>query len=431
MSPKARLARCFTFVLVDFVQNQRLNQLPEHTWSRLRALLDGVPPGACHGAGEPIDLSLGEPRHPMPDFVGDILRENQALYAKYPPIQGTEDWQNAVSGWLARRYGLGDIAAERHILPLSGTREGLFSAAFVAVPGEKAGAQPAVLMPNPFYQCYAAAALCAGAEPVYVPATAQNGFLPDFAGLDDDVWARAALIYLCSPSNPQGTVAERAYLAEIIAKARQNDVTLVADECYAEIYVDEPPVGVLQVCAEMAADGRGAADNPYAGVLAFHSLSKRSNLPGLRSGFVAGDPALIDAFRTLRAYGGAPSPLPVYAAAAAAWADEEHVEASRALYRAKFDAAEHILAGRLGYYRPGGGFYLWLNVDDGERAAKRLWQDAGIRVVPGRYLAQSDASGYNPGASYIRVALVQPFETTEKALQQLAQTLDASEKGGA
>lgn len=367
----------------------------------------------------------------MPDFVGDILTQNQALYAKYPPIQGTPEWQDAVSGWLKRRYGLTDIDAQRHILPLSGTREGLFSAAFVAVPDEKAGARPAVLMPNPFYQCYAAAALSAGAEPVYVPATAENGFLPDFAALDDELWARAALIYLCSPSNPQGTVAEQGYLAEIIDKARRNNVTLVVDECYAEIYVDEPPVGVLQVCAEMAADGRGQANNPYEGVLAFHSLSKRSNLPGLRSGFVAGDPALISDFRTLRSYGGAPSPLPVYAAAAAAWADEAHVEASRALYRAKFGAAERILAGRLGYYRPGGGFYLWLDVEDGERAAKQLWQEAGIRVVPGRYLAQNDASGYNPGAPYIRVALVQPIETTEKALQQLAQTLDPPRAGGA
>lgn len=413
------------------MRNSRLDHLPEHTWDRLRALLDGVRPGAGSGANEPIDLSLGEPRHPMPDFIGEILAQNQALYAKYPPIQGTLAWQAAVSGWLGRRYGLTDIDAQRHILPVSGTREGLFSAAFIAVPEEKAGAKPAVLMPNPFYQCYAAAALCAGAEPVYVPATAENGFLPGFATLDDDLWARAALIYLCSPSNPQGTVAERGYLGKIIAKARRNDVILVVDECYAEIYADAPPVGVLQVCAEMAADGRGEADDPYSGVLAFHSLSKRSNLPGLRSGFVAGDPALIAEFRTLRTYGGAPSPLPVYAAAAAAWADEGHVEASRALYREKFDAAERILAGRLSYFRPGGGFYLWLDVGNGERAAKQLWQEAGIRVVPGRYLAQSDASGYNPGAPYIRVALVQPVETTEKALQQLAQTLDPSGTGGA
>lgn len=409
------------------MQNQRLNRIPEHTWDRLRALLDGQTPGEP----DPINLALGEPQHPMPDFIGKVLRDHESLYAKYPPLQGTQEWQSAVENWLSRRYGLRDFDASHHILPLSGTREGLFSAAFVATPEEKAGLNPAILIPNPFYQCYAAAALSAGAEPVYVPANAENGFLPDFAGLDTALWERTAAIYLCTPSNPQGTVASRDYLADLVSRARTHDVTLLVDECYSEIYTDDPPPGILEVCAEIAKDDEGSSQSIYANVLSFQSLSKRSNLPGLRSGFVAGDPALISAYRTLRAYGGCPSPLPVYAAAAAAWSDEEHVETSRALYREKIGAAEDILAGRFGFFRPAGGFFLWLDVGDGELAAKRLWQEAGIRVVPGRYLAQTDADGYNPGAAYIRVALVQSIETTEKALKRLVQTLDTPIGGAA
>lgn len=419
--------QCFAFVLTRPVQNQRLSRLPEHTWDRLRALLDGHAPGAA----EPINLALGEPQHQMPAFVGKVLSDHANLYAKYPPLQGSAEWQAAVESWLKRRYGLSDIAAERHILPLSGTREGLFSAALVAVPESKADTTPAVMIPNPFYQCYAAAALSAGAEPVYVPAMADNGFLPDFMGLDESQWERTAAIYLCTPSNPQGTVASRDYLAALITRARRHDVTLLVDECYSEIYVDNPPPGVLEVCAAMAEESGDDVTSPYANVLSFQSLSKRSNLPGLRSGFIAGDPALIETYRTLRAYGGCPSPLPVYAAAAAAWNDEEHVEVSRALYREKIDAAERIFAGRYGFFRPAGGFFLWLDVGDGEVAAERLWREAGIRVVPGRYLAQTDEGGYNPGTAYIRVALVQPSEITERALKLLVQTLDASFGGPA
>ena len=363
-----------------------------------------------------LDLALGEPKHAMPGFVSEILRDHEAEYGRYPPIQGTPDWQAAVPGWLGRRYGLSTIEPDRHILPVSGTREGLFNAAFIAVPETKAGIRPAVLMPNPFYQCYAAAALAAGAEPVYLPATAKTGFLPDFAAVDDATWARTALVYLCSPGNPQGAVASPTYFNDVIAHCRAHDAVLIVDECYAEIYTQDPPPGVLQ----------SAGDN-YENVLAFHSLSKRSNLPGLRAGFVAGDPVLIAAYKELRAYGGSPSPLPVYAAAAAAWHDDAHVEDNRALYRAKMDAAERILGNRFGCVRPGGGFFLWLEVGNGEAAAKRLWTEAGLRVVPGAYLARADATGYNPGARYIRVALVHPLDITEEALTRLQNTLDADD----
>ncbi len=406
--------------------NPRLEQLPDHTWGQLRALLDPFEPAQVAGRNEPLNLTIGEPRHPKPDFVTDILQATQSEYSKYPPIQGTPAWQDAVANWLARRYGLADINADDHLLPVSGTREGLFMAAFVAVPNGISEAAPLVLMPNPLYQCYAAAALCAGGEPIYVAATAETGFLPDFCGLPDSVLDRTALIYLCTPANPQGAVASQAYFEALVTMVRARDITLIVDECYAEIYIDAPPLGVLQACTIMAQNGDKYATGTYANILAFHSLSKRSNLPGLRSGFVAGDPVLIGAYRKLRSYGGNPSPLPVYAAAAAAWNDEVHVEDNRRLYRAKFDMAEAILKGQFCYYRPGGGFYLWLDVEDGELAAKRLWREAGVRVLPGRYLARDDSSGYNPGAAYIRVALVQPLEATEQAFELIVSTLGTS-----
>jgi N-succinyldiaminopimelate aminotransferase len=402
------------------VLNPRFQQLPAHTWTQLRALLDKVPAGR----NASLDLTIGEPRHPMPAFINEVLEANSAGYAKYPPIQGTSAWQQAVAGWLERRYGLPSMDPDQHVLPVSGTREGLFNVAFIAIPDSKNGQRPLVLMPNPFYQCYAAAALAAGAEPFYVPATAATGFLPDFAGLDPAVLARTALIYLCTPANPQGTVADQAYFDAVIGLCRAHDITLVVDECYGEIYPDAPPVGALEACLSMARRGLGDPANPYANVLSFQSLSKRSNVPGLRSGFVAGDPRLIAAYRELRSYAGAPSPLPVYAAAAAAWSDEAHVEENRVLYRAKFDAAERILQGRFGAYRPGGGFYLWLDVGDGEAACRALWGKAGVRVLPGAYLARPDASGYNPGAAYIRVALVNSLEVTELALQSIRDTLE-------
>jgi aspartate/methionine/tyrosine aminotransferase len=300
-------------------------------------------------------------------------------------------------------------------VPCAGTREGLFRCAFLAVPPEKAGRQPAVLMPNPFYQCYAGAAVAAGAEPIYVPAGRDNDFLPDYAGLPDEVLARTALVYVCSPSNPQGTVASRDYLRTLVELSRAYDFTLVVDECYAEIYTEAPPPGTLEVCAEMGGDLRN--------VLVFHSLSKRSNVPGLRSGFVAGDPDLLRLYLRLSEYGGNPSPLPVYAAATALWQEESHVEANRALYTEKFDLAGRVLGNRFGYYRPAGGFFLWLDVGDGEAAARELWQRAAVRVLPGGYLTAGEAGVDSPGHRYIRVAMVNDAAVTAEALERISNTL--------
>ncbi len=393
--------------------NPRLDMLPDYPFERLRGLLDPLPPPSHLS---PLAMSLGEPQHPYPDFVGEILHANRHLYGKYPPVAGTPEFREAVVSWLNRRFDLpeGLVDADRHIAPCAGTREALFRTAFLTVPPEKAGNQPVVLMPNPFYQCYAGAAVAAGAEPVFVNAVAENGFLPDFSGLDEETLARTALVYFCTPGNPQGAVADLDYLNDLVALSRQYDFTLVVDECYAEIYNGEAPPGTLQVCA-------GSGD--LSGVLVFHSLSKRSNVAGLRSGFVAGDGELITLFRRLSEYGGNPSPLPVYAAATALWRDEDHVVANRALYREKFDLAERILSNRFGFYRPDGGFFLWLDVGDGEAATRELWTQAAVRVLPGSYLAAADGDGGNSGDRYIRVAMVHEYAIMEDALARIAETL--------
>ncbi len=393
------------------VLNTRLDLLTDYPFKRLADLLGDSP------VTDPIVMAIGEPQHPPPPMVARILGETAALWGKYPPVAGNEEWRGAVGGWLQRRFSLPDgmVDPARHVLPVAGTREALFLFAQVVCEWKGQGARPVVLIPNPFYQVYKGAALMAGAEPVLVPAHADNGFLPDFSAVPEDVLARTALAYLCNPANPQGTVAGRAYLEQTLALARRVGFVLAMDECYCEIYDRAPPCGILEICA---ASG-GAMDN----VVAFHSLSKRSSVPGLRSGFVVGDAALIARFSRLRSYGGASVPLPVLAASAALWQDEAHVEENRALYRAKIDSAEQILGTRFDFFRPAGGFFLWLNVGNGEDAARLLWHKAGVRVLPGAYLADSAPLQNNPGTAYIRVALVHDRETTCRALRRLADTL--------
>lgn len=386
---------------------ERFSNLPDYAFPRLRKLLDAHPAG-----GDPIAMTIGEPRHAMPDFVGPILADNLAGFGVYPPNDGTPELLAAISGWIARRYGV--PVAENRLMVLNGTREGLFNALIALCPETKNGQRPAVLVPNPFYQVYAVAALTVGAEPVYVPATAATGFLPDYASLPAAVLDRVTVAYICSPSNPQGAVASREYLADLLALAEKHDFTVFADECYSEIWRDTPPPGILDVAAETGA-------NPER-VVAFHSLSKRSNLPGLRSGFVAAGPASMERIRKLRAFAGAPLPLPLQKVAEACWQDDAHVAASRALYQEKFADADAVFAGMQGYQPPGGGFFLWLPVEDGEEAALKLWRETGVRVLPGAYLSR-DAGGDNPGKGYIRVALVAPRQETQRGLTQLRDCL--------
>lgn len=386
---------------------ERFSNLPEYAFPRLRKLLDVHAPG-----GEPIAMTIGEPRHAMPDFVGPILAANLSGFGVYPPNDGTPELLDAISGWIARRYGV--TLPEDRLMVLNGTREGLFNACIALCPETKNGQRPVVLMPNPFYQVYAVAALTVGAEPVYVPATAATGFLPDYGSLPKEVLDRVAIAYICSPANPQGAVASADYLADLLALAEKHDFTVLADECYSEIWREAPPPGLLQVAAAQGADPERA--------VVFHSLSKRSNLPGLRSGFVAAGPESMKRIRQLRSFAGAPLPLPLQRVAEAAWADEGHVTASRALYQQKFQGADRVFAGVQGYQAPDGGFFLWLPVDDGEQAALRLWRETGVRVLPGAYLSR-DAGGQNPGKGYIRVALVATPEETQRGLTMLRDCL--------
>jgi len=399
--------------------SNRFDQMPDGPFARLNALLDGIQPGQ-----DPILLSLGEPQHAFPDFVSDVLRAHEKDYGRYPPIVGTSAFRDAAAGWLARRYNLAPetLEPDARILPVNGTREALFNLALVACPGEKAGKQPAVLIPNPFYQCYAAGALAANAEPHYISATAENGFMPDFAGLDEDLLARTAMIYFCSPANPQGTVASLEYLKDLIELARTHGATLVVDECYADIYDRTEPPGALQAALELQLPKSG---DPFENIIVFHSLSKRSSLPGLRSGFCCGDKALMKRFRAFRNIAAPQSPLPVIAAATACWNDDTHAAENRARYQTKIDAAENIFGNRFAFYRPAGGFFLWLDVGDGEAATKKLWAQAGIKVLPGGYLSRDDETvvGGNPGARFIRIALVNDEKTTEEALTRINRVL--------
>ncbi|WP_074765406.1 aminotransferase class I/II-fold pyridoxal phosphate-dependent enzyme [Magnetospirillum fulvum] len=392
--------------------DDRLGTLPDYPFARLTALL-----GAPSGPGATV-MSIGEPQHAPPPLAAEILAREAGLWNKYPPATGTEAFRQAVAGWLGRRYDLpaGLVDPDRAILPVAGTREALFLIAQAVCGRRDDGKPPVVLLPNPFYQVYAGAAAMAGAEPVFVPSGDGPTGLPDYSTLPPALLERTALAYLCSPANPQGKVADTALLERTIRAARRHGFVLAADECYSEIWDQAPPPGALSVCATL---GEGLSH-----VVVFNSLSKRSSLPGLRSGFVAGDERVIAAFARLRSYGGAATPLPVLAAATALWNDEDHVVANRDLYRAKTDLAERLLGGRFGFVRPEGGFFLWLDVGDGEAAAKTLWREAAIRVLPGAYLAGTGADGRNPGQRYIRVALVHDLQTTETALSRLGALLD-------
>jgi aspartate/methionine/tyrosine aminotransferase len=394
--------------------NPALDLLTDYPFDRLRALLDGIDPPA---GGKPVIMSLGEPQHTPPPLIAKVIAEQAGEWGRYPPIGGTVAFLDAVTAWLTRRYHLPGAMIEggRHVLAVSGTREALYMAGDLCIPGEKAGTRPCVLIPNPFYQVYQGAAVMSGADALYLPATRESGFLPDLTRVAAPDLDRAALCFLCSPANPQGAVADMDYLKEAITLARAHDFVLALDECYGEIYDRAPPPGGLEACAELG----GGLEN----VLVFHSLSKRSSAPGLRSGFVAGDADLIGRLRMLRNYAGATLPIPLLAASAALWLDEAHVEANRALYRAKFDLADEMIKGRFGQYRPGGGFYLWLEVGDGERAARELWRGAGVKVIPGAYLARPGPDGDNPGEAYIRVALVHAPEVVSQALERMLSVL--------
>lgn len=356
-----------------------------------------------------MHMTIGEPKHPFPNWVPEVLAQAVDGFGKYPPNDGAPELLNAISGWLDQRYGV-DVPTDQ-IMALNGTREGLFNALIALCPEQTSrGEKPVVLIPNPFYQVYAVAAVTVGAEPVFLPATAENNFLPDYSKLSPEILNRTEVAFICSPANPQGAVADRDYWANLIALAEKYDFKIFADECYSEIYRDTPPPGALEVAREGGADPERVA--------IFHSLSKRSNLPGLRSGFVAGGPESIKRVRQLRAYAGAPLPLPLQRVAERAWTDEEHVIENRRMYQEKYQIADEIFAGVPGYRPPEAGFFLWLPVEDGEAAAMKMWLDTGVRVLPGAYLSR-DVNEENPGKGFIRVAMVAPKEDMTRGLIQI------------
>lgn len=390
-----------------------MSQLPAGPFARLAELLGDIKPGK-----EPINLSVGDPSGNVPAFVTEILARSASAFGTYPPITGSDAWRQAAAAWLNGRFGLnGAIDSEKHVLPLNGTREGLFLALFPLIPVEKNGARPIVAMPNPFYQAYAAAALGVHAEPLYVPATAASGFLPDYASLPQSVLQRLAAVYICSPSNPEGAVATEDYWRQLFALAERHDFIVLADECYADIYFDKPPACALLTRRKQSGD--------FSRLLTFHSLSKRSGLPGLRSGMVAGDEHLIARFRAFRHVAGPQMPGPIMAASAAAWGDEEHVTANRARYAEKMAAAERILGNR--FSRPAGGFFLWLETGNGEQTTLSLWREEGVRVLPGAYMGRESEpkkTQSNPGFSFIRIALVKDLSTIMTALERVRDFLE-------
>jgi aspartate/methionine/tyrosine aminotransferase len=379
---------------------------------KLRELIDPFPPGM-----PAISLAVGEPQHPIPSFVGPVLAKHVAEFGRYPANKGLDEFGKAVADWVGRRFTLErPLDAANEVLVLNGTREGLFLAALAAKNWVKPRqGPPAILIPNPFYAAYAAGAIGANCEPVYLPTTRETGFLPDLDALSDELLARTVAFYLASPANPQGAVADLDYLKKLTAMARRFGFMIFSDECYCEIYSEHPPHGMLE-----------AAGPDFANVAIFHSLSKRSSLPGLRIGFAAGDRSYMQAYLELRNVAAPMVPTPMQHVAIAAYNDEKHVEENRRLYREKFDLADQIVGDRYGYKRPAGGFFLWLDVSaqgGSEAATLKLWREAGLRVVPGRYLAREQDDGSNPGADYIRVAMVQNNEITAEALHRLVGVL--------
>ena len=382
-------------------------------FTRLRRLLAEVPTASA----KPIDMTAGDPKETMPGFVVDRMAEAKHLLGTYPLTRGSEDLRKTIASWIERRYGLaGRIEALREVHPLNGSREGLFYAILPASGRKRVKGRQVVLMPNPYYHAYFGSASAVNAETVFLDATEATGHLPDLDQLakDTETLERTIAFYLCTPANPQGAVASPAYLRRALALARQYDFMLFVDECYSEIYTGEPPTGGLQVAA--------TTDEKFKNIIVFNSLSKRSNLPGLRSGFVAGDGDFVEALAETRNMVGPQMPGPVQHASIAVWSEEQHVSSIRQAYRAKFDVCDEMLKGRMGYRRPGGGFFLWLDMSHlggGVEATVTLWKRAGVRVVPGAYLCQVNRDGENPGERYVRVALVHPVPLIREALERV------------
>jgi N-succinyldiaminopimelate aminotransferase len=393
--------------------NRNLESLPPYPFERLRGLLDGVVPSS-HWS--PISMSIGEPKHPAPPLVRDALVAALDGLSVYPPTAGGEPLRQAVAHWARARWGLDRLDPATEVLPVNGSKEALFAIAQAVVDPSPGAPRPVVLLPNPCYQVYEGAALLAGADVHYVEQVPETGFAPDWSTVPEAVWARVQLVYFCSPGNPTGSVVTREQWGALFALADRHGFVIASDECYSEIYPDEaaPPEGALAAAQALGRHG-------WPGLLVFSSLSKRSSVPGLRSGFVAGDASLIARFRLLRSYNGGAMSLTVQAASVAAWTDETHVRENRRLYRAKFETVLPLLSGSLEVSAPEGGFFLWARVPGGDDAAftRELYRQYNVLVLPGSYLART-VGGRNPGAGHVRLALVEGRDACAEAARRIS-----------
>lgn len=396
--------------------NPDLNKLHPYPFEKLNALKAGTTPPESL---KHIALSIGEPKHDAPQFVVDALVGAMSKLNTYPLTKGIPELRQSISDWLVQRFGLNkdSLDIEKNILPVAGTREALFAFAQAVI--DPSADKPLVLMPNPFYQIYEGAAFLAGAKPYYYNTTVENDYLPDFDAIPDDIWQRCQLLYICSPGNPTGAVISKDSLQSLIKKAKQFDFIIASDECYSELYFDEsnPPAGLLEASQEMG-------NSDYSHCVIFHSLSKRSNLPGLRSGFVAGDADVLANFLKYRTYHGCALPPTHQIASVAAWSDEEHVKQNRTLYKEKFKSVLDILQPVIDVQMPAASFYLWLKTPICEQEfAKQLFATQHITVLPGSYLSREN-NGFNPGAGHVRMALVAPLDECIEAAKRIKQYIE-------
>jgi N-succinyldiaminopimelate aminotransferase len=394
--------------------NPNLDKLQSYPFEKLRDLFAGTTPPADLAE---IKLHIGEPQHPTPQLVKDKLVASLAGLASYPTTNGSDALRQSIADWIARRYGIPAPDAASQVLPVNGSREALFAIAQAVIAPRK-HSQPVVISPNPFYQIYEGAALLAGARPFFLNQTPANDFRMDWASVPEEVWQDCQLVYVCSPGNPTGKVMQLDEWRTLFELADRHGFVVAADECYSEIYFDEakPPLGGLQAARQLGRDD-------YRNLVMFSSLSKRSNVPGMRSGFVAGDAALLKKFWLYRTYQGCAMPPPVQAASAAAWADEAHVRDNRRLYVEKFERVTPLVARHLRTAKPDAGFYLWADVSptglSDTEFARELRRQYNVTVLPGSYLAR-DAAGINPGRDFIRIALVAGVEECLEAARRIA-----------
>jgi len=382
----------------------RIAQMGEYPFARLAQLLKGITPNPDL---QMIDAGAGEPRLPLPSFVEPTLAQHLSGFSKYPSTAGNDFLRESIANWLKRRFGLKHVDAQTQVLSANGTREALFAAAHALV-NPNAIQPPFIMMPNPMYQIYLGAAITAGGEPYLQPCISDNGFSPDIDHITPDIWDNTALIYVCSPSNPTGWVADYAYYEKLLKLAEKHDFYVLADECYSEIYYQNKPIGLLEVA-------QGMGNTTYKRCLVMNSLSKRSALPGLRSGLIAGDADLIAQFAKFRSYSGPATPLPLQHIAAAAWDDEVHVQEHLNIYRLSLDAFFDVYGGQV----PAGSFFVWLPVKNGEAFVREKYKQQAVKLLPGSYLGAEDKQGFNAGAGYVRAALVDGPEKAAELARRL------------